>query len=142
MRLVSNSVLCVIALTLAGCGHNGARPVIRTNNPVPVVNPKVMPMTLDNVQWRVMSLPELKALAAELERTGQTSAPFYILDQNGFETLTRNVTQMKRYIADQKEANDFIVSTMKINGQEASAPKEKPVEVVAPPPKKKIFGIF
>lgn len=141
MKTASKSLVFAAALLLAGCGHNNTRPDIRTNNPVPVINPKIMPMTLDSVQWRVMSLAELQVLVAELEQTGQTSTPYYILDQNGFETLTRNVTQMKRYIADQKEANDFIVSTMRINGQEASVAPPPPTEV-APAPRKKVFGIF
>lgn len=102
-------------LLLSACGGSSGVPNIQTNVPVPVVAPVVAPMDLGSVRWVVRDLNGLKELVAQMESSGQTSVIFYVLPQDDYNTLAMNLAEMKRYIADQKAANEFLVSATKTN---------------------------
>lgn len=144
---MKNVAILVTALALGACAHTPDAPRIQTNVPAPVAQPVIAPMDLGQVHWIVRDLPGLKALVAQMEASGQTNVIFYVLTQDDYNTLAMNLSEMKRFIADQKAANEFLVKAIQTNSQTGATPA-KPADPTADPvkpapaPRKKRFGIF
>lgn len=132
MKIRIGVAFATLALTLAACGSVQVPPpvVVPHNAPVPIVQPT--PLQLKPVQWKVYTTEQLKALVAQLEAQGQQNVTFYVLSQDNFNSLAFNLTEMERYIKDQKAENDFLIQSIEINnGQPASVAKptttDKPI---------------
>ncbi len=136
--------ILVTALALGACAHTPDSPRIQTNVAAPVAQPVIAPMDLGQVHWIVRDLPGLKALVAQMEASGQTNVIFYVLTQDDYNTLAMNLSEMKRFIADQKAANEFLVKAIQTNSQTGATPAKPATDPAKPaetPPKKR-FGIF
>lgn len=117
MKLSKLAAVAALAITLAGC--NGARiPDIRIHRPIAIPEVQPTPMTLQRVEWRVYTVAELRAMVDAAEANGETDTIFYVLPQDGFNALAFNLAEMRRYIEDQKAANQFLVDAIKINNGE------------------------
>lgn len=113
----------LIALSLSGCATLGDFR-ITTHKPIPIPDIQPQPMQLKDVKWKVYTVDELKAMIAQMEATGQTSAVFYVLDKDNYDALAFNLVEMKRYIEDQKSTNQYLIKSIKINNGEK--PKDDP----------------
>ncbi len=123
MKRANKAVLATtLLLMLTGCGTTGFRPTISFHKPVPINPPRVAPMTLGEVQWKAYDKTTLKNLVAEME--AHPDRVVYVLTQDGFTALALNLAEMKRYITDQKDANEFLVKSIGINA--ATKPETKP----------------
>lgn len=87
-------LLCV---ALAGCSPTTI-PVLQANAPVAVQN--AQPMTLNAVNWQVMSLPQLQALVKKLQ--SDQKRVVFTLDAQGYTNLTLNLVEIERYLNEQK----------------------------------------
>lgn len=142
MNPLKLAVIGLAAVSLSAClTTNQNVPEINTNKPAPVVVPVVAPMDLQSVQWTVRDVEGLKALIAQMEATGQTNVVFYVLTQDQYDALAMNLAEVKRYVNDQKAANDFLKAAIDTNATPAEKPTpEKPKQEEKP--RKKVFGIF
>lgn len=122
MQKLTNVAAIAVSALLAGCGSTKL-PTLNFNRAAPVAPPVVNPMTFTQINWEVYDLSKLKQLVARLEASGQTQIVIYVLTQDGYEALAGNLSEMKRYISDQKAANEFLVKSLVINGKET--PKAK-----------------
>ena len=123
MKRANKAVLATtLLLMLSGCETTGFHPRISFHKPVPINPPRVAPMTLNEVQWKAYDKATLKNLVAEME--AHPDRIVYVLTQDGFTSLALNLAEMKRYITDQKDANEFLVKSIDINA--APKPETKP----------------
>lgn len=121
MRHLSKVVLATsLALSLSGCSLLGKLdPNITTHQPIPVPeNQQPAPMSLKPVTWKVYNAAEMKAAIQQMEARGQTDSVFYVLSKEDYEALAFNFADMKRYIADQKAINEFLIEAIRINNGE------------------------
>lgn len=117
MHLSKFAAIIALSFGLTACGHAGITlPVISFHKDAPVTIPVVPPMALSGVKWQVYDLATLKTLVAGMEARGETNAVIYVLDQGNYEALAMNLSEMKRYITDQKAANDYLTAAIKTNG--------------------------
>jgi hypothetical protein len=122
MIKVSNFIFIFALVGLSACGTmQTTAPDVQINRPITVSAPRVAPMALNDVQWQTYDIAGLKTLVAKLETTGQKDVILYVLTSDGFRTFAANLTEMKRYILDQKAANDFLVKAMQVNASNTDA---------------------
>jgi hypothetical protein len=140
MKLAKLTLVGAAFASLAACQTGQNVPDVVTNRPAPVARPVVPPMDLQNVQWRVRDLDGLKALVADMERTGQNNAVFYVLTQDQYDALAMNLAEVKRYIADQDAANEFLGAALDTNAR--PAPQAAPAPAEEPKPRRRRFGLF
>ena len=62
---------------------------------LPVAIPTVQPMTLNPVDWQVMSVNELRQLLAN-------KAILFVLDSKNYNNLSLNLIEIERYIKEQR----------------------------------------
>lgn len=109
--------LTLASVALASCAHRGGNselPPIIENRPAPIPNVQATPMDLKNVEWRVYTADEM---AQEAERARASGEPvvYYVLVKPDFEILAMNLSEMRRYIEDQRAINDTLLAAIKIN---------------------------
>jgi len=63
---------------------------------LPVAIPTVQPMTLNPVDWQVLSVNELRQLLAN------NKAILFVLDTKNYNNLSLNLIEIERYIKEQK----------------------------------------
>jgi hypothetical protein len=120
-------------LALAGCATTCPTPVVNVPHNITIPNVQPQPMNLQHVPWKVYTPDQLNALIATLKTQGMTNVTFYVLDQNGFNALAYNLTDMQRYIKDQKAQNDYLIQAIEINNGTAQAPKPEDKPIVTNP---------
>jgi hypothetical protein len=78
-----------------------------------------------------------------MEASGQTNTVFYVLTQDGYDKLSMNLAELRRYISDQDAANDFLERAIEINANPTPAPATPAPTTPAPAaPRKRFLGIF
>lgn len=130
-------ILSLMASGLAACATTSSPPPVITNKTAPITMPTVAPMDLQQVHWIVRDVNGLKVLIQQVEASGQKDAVFYVLSRDQYEVLAMNLSEVKRYVADERVANEFIKAAIEINNKSLAEPPK-----AAPAPKKKKFGIF
>jgi hypothetical protein len=110
-------------LLLAGCTQ---QPIISTvlQPNVPVDIPDIDPLTLNPVQWQVLSLPQLKQLVATIERSSQQQPTIFLLDTRNYKNLTLNFIEIQRYISAQKAVLSMLTNIIKERSTETATPHE------------------
>ena len=97
MRLSYWMVLLVI---LTRCASPPiSTPVIQPDAAVAVPEPE--PLTLNPVQWKVMSLAELQKLVTQLQASHQNQV-YFLTDADNYNNLSLNIIEIERYIKEQK----------------------------------------
>ena len=96
-----------MVLMLAACSTIPNQPTVIIAPAVPVVIPKVSPIIVQPVQWKVYNSTELKTLGEELSKTN-TQVILFTLDTTNFQNLNLNLADIKRYIASQQQVIDFL----------------------------------
>ncbi len=113
------AAVLALTLSLAACGHS--IPGITVNRPITIPEVQPTPMTLQRVEWKVYTVAELRDMVNAAEANGETDTIFYVLPKEGFDSLAFNLAEMRRYIEDQKAANQYLVDAIKINNGEKPA---------------------
>lgn len=125
MTIFRIAAVVASAMLLSGCAWLSKEFNVTTNNPIPIPDVKPVPLDLKPVQWRVYTVEELKAMVAQMEASGNKNAVFYVLDQENFNALAYNISEMKRFIEDQKSTNEFLVKAIEINNGTAKPSAEE-----------------
>jgi hypothetical protein len=106
-------------LSLSACSVLGDLGLASQPIPVPVLEngtkvavPQPAPIKTSPVHWQVLDSEGLKALVAKLESHPDSQFVIYALDTRNFEALTLNLSELKRYIEQQKEALKFAVDVL------------------------------
>lgn len=111
---MKKALLLPLVLMIGSCATTTPEihlPPINTNRPAPVPKVEPTPMNLTHVEWKVYTAAELKA---ELDRSAPDTV-FYVLTPNEFRNLTMNVTEMKRFIEDQRDINQALIAAIEVN---------------------------
>lgn len=95
--------ILLLAILLAGCSAQSI-PTLQGN--IPVAVPKAQPMTLNVVEWQVMTAEQLKALAAKMQ--AEHDAVVFVLEQGSYNNLSLNLVELERYIREQKAILDML----------------------------------
>jgi len=82
---------------MMGCTSTTVVPQLQSNLPVAV--PTAQPMTLQPVDWQVLSLGELRQQLAKLPKD---STVVFVLDGKNYNNLSLNLIEIERYIKEQK----------------------------------------
>jgi hypothetical protein len=96
---VIRNLYLIISLFLVGCATQTDSVV---QDAPPVAIPQVAPMTLNPVQWKVMTLADMQALEAQLKKTGKTDIVIFTLDTDNYQNLNLNFVEIQRYLTQQK----------------------------------------
>jgi hypothetical protein len=99
---VRNKFILLVLLILAGCATSPPITTVVVQPNAPVAVPDTQPLTLNSVQWQVMSLDQLKKLVALLQASPQHQQTFFSLDTDNYNNLTLNLIEIQRYIEEQK----------------------------------------
>lgn len=98
--------IVLVGSLLSGCAHFFQKPeppiVIVTTNPH-VYAPKVDPIKLSEVKWKIYNINELKTLV-ENSKTFKDQIVLFTLDEENFKLLNNNLNDIKRYIKQKNEA--------------------------------------
>lgn len=94
-----------LALGLAAC--NTTQPASTVAPQLEITAPVPQQISALPVEWRVLNRVELKKLVAELDANQDPNYSVFVLTPKGFENLSLNLQEMKRYIQEQKEAIKF-----------------------------------
>jgi hypothetical protein len=98
---VRNKCILLFLLILAGCATSPPVTTVVVQPNAPVAVPGTQPLTLNPVQWQVMTLAQLQKLVATLQASPQPQIIFS-LDTNNYNNLTLNLIEIQRYIEEQK----------------------------------------
>jgi hypothetical protein len=82
-------------------------PTVIVSPTVPLVVPKISPVVIQPVQWKVYNSTELKSLGEELAKSN-SQIILFTLDSTNFQNLNLNLADIKRYIAAQQQILDFL----------------------------------
>jgi hypothetical protein len=91
----------LLALSVAGCqtAEQSGPPQLAA---VPV--PKAQPVVMRDVHWKVYNVKELEALIAKAKKNGtDKQLALVTLTPKGYENLSMNLSELERYIREQKE---------------------------------------
>lgn len=115
--MVRNWLLCLL---LTACGTTTSQPiitsVIQPNAPVAVQ--KAQPMTLNSVQWQVMSLPELEALVKKLQVAKENKIVLFVLNAQDYTNLASNFVEIERYLKEQQAIIDMLTTIINSRSQD------------------------
>lgn len=120
-----NIKYCAILLTL-GCSACASDPipVPVVIPPAPVSVPQITPMTLNRITWKVYNVSDLKALVAKMEASGDKSTVLFSLDANGYNALSMNMIEIKRFIKDQSAVTQFLIGVLNEQQKQATPPQK------------------
>jgi hypothetical protein len=99
------TLVLLVPLALAGC--NTTQPASTVAPQLEIAAPVPQQINALPVEWRVLNKTELKKLVAELDANQDPNYSVFVLTPKGFENLSLNMQEMKRYIQEQKEAIKF-----------------------------------
>lgn len=105
-NLVKLVLIASSALTLQACGT--VREIIA--KPValpPVTAPTAAPLVLRDTNWQILTAADIRALAADLEANPGKTITLYALDDDGFDALSLNLVDIRRYILEQQQIIRF-----------------------------------
>ena len=119
-------------LTLGACATTHTVTVEPTKIPAAVA-PTPQPLTMRDVQWKVLTKADLEVLLQDLNTNPNPNFALYTLDNGNFQALNLNLVEIRRFILEQQQV------TVYYKDLEAS---EHPVEEPAAPKKKRFFGLF
>lgn len=80
-------------MLLAGCATSTMPVLVR---PGPVSMPSVDPLTLNRVEWRVLTDEQLRELLNQRENV------LFALDAEGYRAMSLNLIEIRRYIDEQR----------------------------------------
>lgn len=89
----------LLLLMLVGC-----TPALSPESNSPVAVPIAQPMTMNPVQWQVMTSAQLRILANKLQK----AQVVFLLDVQNYENLSLNIIEIERYIQEQKIILDML----------------------------------
>lgn len=131
MKKLLIATLAVASLSLAACATDG---VTVDSVKIPAAQaPEPAPLTMRNVQWKILTKADLEKLLAELEANPDPNFALYTLDNGNFQALNLNLVEIRRFIVDQQQVIVFYK-----NLENPTPPAEEKKEE----PKKKRFGLF
>lgn len=98
--------LGLLTLSLAGC-QTAQQATMPTLAAVPVPTPQ--PVTMRDVKWKVYNVRELEALIAQQKKAGTDKAfVMMAVTPQGYQNMALNLTELERYIREQKEVIVFL----------------------------------
>lgn len=117
----------LILLMLAGCSGT---PIISTvvQKDAPVAIPTAQPLTLNDVQFTVLTVDQLKALLTKLEAAQQKNAVVFALDTQNYTNLQLNLVEIQRYIKEQKAILDMLKQILAERSGQPLPQPAKPVK--------------
>lgn len=97
-----SSIVLIVLIILTGCGTTP--PIVTTvvQPDAPVAVPTVDPLTLNPVQWQVLTVQQVKQLLAQMEASPKQPPILFSLDTKNYENLSLNLIEIERYISQQK----------------------------------------
>ena len=113
------SLLCVLGLTSACTSQMLLDPVVQKQPAVSI--PPITPLTLSDVQWKVLNATDLKALLAANKNNDLV---LIALDPDNYQNMNLNLIEIKRYITAQKSV---IVLLKQIVDRETGVVSSEPV---------------
>lgn len=104
----------ILLLFLSSCSTVG----IKTSpvNFTPANVPEPTPLSLEQVQWRVMNYKDIQ----DLSKTPNTKLLIYSLDQENFTKLDNNIQDMYKNILELKNIEDYYKETVNQQNQKKS----------------------
>lgn len=105
----------VLLAALGGCQTAAERPAIALIDPVkpaPVPVPTVAPVNMRDVTWKVYNVAQLETLIAEQKAKGDTKFVLMALTPKGYENLSLNLSDLERYIREQKQVTLYLKRTL------------------------------
>lgn len=96
--------LAAVSLTLAGCASTKTIDVKTEPVKVTIAKPaQPRPVELDNVKWMVVTKDNLDAFIEKQAKAQNNSNPVFVaITVNDYKKLSLNLSELKRYIAQQK----------------------------------------
>ena len=96
--------ILLLCMLLAGCASTGGLPIttVVVQPDAPVAVPDTQPLTLNPVQWQVMTLAQLQKLVAAIKASPQHQQTLFSLDTENYNNLMLNLIEIQRYIKEQK----------------------------------------
>jgi hypothetical protein len=104
----------ILTLSVAGCqtAEQAAPPQLAA---VPV--PKPAPVTMRDVKWKVYNVKELEKLIAQAKKNGtDKQLALVTLTPKGYENLSMNLSELERFIREQKEVVVFLKDVVDSRG--------------------------
>lgn len=95
----------LLLLLLGGCSTTYV-PQAQPN--IPVAVPIAQPMTLNSVEWQVLSVAQLRALADQLQKAQNAHVVVFVLDTTNYNNLSLNMAEIERYIKEQDAILDML----------------------------------
>lgn len=96
-------LLLPLLLTLGACGSTGPKVLTATEfaDRPKFVTPEVTPAQQMNVEWQIITKDNAaQKISAQEKKTG--SATFFALTSQGYQNLSLNISELRRYIQQQK----------------------------------------
>jgi hypothetical protein len=103
----------ILFALLTGCSATPAKTVIipQAQPNAAFAIPTPQPLTINHVQWQVMTSEQLKTLADRLQKA-QDHKVVLVLDQENYNNLALNLVEIERYIKEQKAILDMVKSVI------------------------------
>jgi hypothetical protein len=103
------AMLC--ASLLGACQTTQPQPVAEISYaPVPV--PAIAPVNMRDVSWKVYNVAELEKLVAEKKAKPEEKFVLIAVTPKGYENLSLNLTDLERYIREQKKVVYYLKKTI------------------------------
>jgi len=118
--------IIAIMFLLTGCGSNVITNAV-VQHDVPVSVPVAQPLTLNDVQFQVLTVDQLKALLTKLQSAQSSGQIVFALDTQNYTNLQLNLVEIQRYIKEQKAIIDMVKQILvQRAGQTVTPDQSKP----------------
>jgi hypothetical protein len=125
---------------LSSCRHQPLKIAVAPLERVPVDLPKVAPLTMEPIQWYVVTPENFEEMQKKFKENGVPPA-FFSLDERGYGNIAVNMAKIRSYILQQKAVIDELQKYYQPSPPVVQvAPKVTPP--VEKPVRKKFLGIF
>lgn len=112
----------ILLFLLTGCSGSVITDAV-VQHDAPVAVPTADPMSLNSVQWQVLTVPQLQALITKLQTAQQQNTVLFALDTQNYTNLSLNFVEIERYIKEQKAILAMLQQILaERSGQPLSAP--------------------
>ena len=103
----------LLLVLLAGCSSPASKTVVipQAQPNAAFAIPTPQPLTVNSVQWQVMTPEQLKTFADRLQKA-QDHKVVLVLDQENYNNLALNLVEIERYIKEQKAILDMVKSVI------------------------------
>ncbi len=119
-------VILAFTLLLVGCGSNVITNAV-VQHDVPVSVPSAQPLTLNDVQFQVLTVDQLKTLLTKLQSAQNDGQVVFALDTQNYTNLQLNLVEIQRYIKEQKAIIDMVKQILvQRAGQTTTPDQSKP----------------